>query len=230
MSLLSSKEFSIIQLCQDLTTEIAPKHCLRAFDFAQWKLSEGHRSHKTDQLQFSLNKITKLKENSTNPFGLVVASPKDVEFARKHASFLYIPGEICRQSDVLEIARQTKLPLILEKGVFLAPNDLGRMIEKLQGADIALVECGSSNGYSDSILDPRSLHILSQLNVPFAINLSELFCQSDSAYPHKANWLLNSNFIEAFIKVGKAFGASFYVVKDSGKGAIAPHKLPILNQ
>lgn len=55
----------------------------------------------------------------------------------------------------------------------------------------------------------------------FGINLSDLLSREDTEYSHRPGWLSNSDFIEAFIITGQALGASFYVTKNYGKGAIA---------
>lgn len=151
-----------------------------------------------------------------NVVGVCVATAEWVEKAAAWARFLYLPMEVCRQSDVLEAAVKSKLPLMVERGVFLAPNDLERLAEKLQGSDFAFVECGSANGYSDRLLDPRSLYFMSTLTKHFGVSLSDLFGHNDNpAYAHKGKWMQNSRFTDAFMLASQAFGASFFVLKDT---------------
>jgi 2-dehydro-3-deoxyphosphooctonate aldolase (KDO 8-P synthase) len=133
---------------------------INVYDFSSWKLSPSNCQTPITSLSFYEQKLIELKEKHTKAFGLCITSPLEVQMAAKYAKFLYIPGEFCRQSDVLESAKNSKLPLVVEKGIFLAPNDIQRLCEKIHGADFALVDCGSTNGYSDSILDPRSLLLI----------------------------------------------------------------------
>ena len=109
---------------------------------------------------------------------------------------------------------------MIEKGLFLCPNDIKRLCEKVKGSDFCLVECGSSNGYSDSILDPRSLFELKKHSPFFGVSLSDAFAPEGLSYSHRPKWLQNPNFIEAFMLTAKAFNSSFYVIKNYGNGKI----------
>ncbi|MGY3804308.1 hypothetical protein ACWNT8_09625 [Pigmentibacter ruber] len=184
------------------------------FNFGEWKLnSNSNQVH----LEIMKENITKFKENSldiTQPFGSIVSSPNEILLAAKIVNFLYIPGELCRQSDILEACKQSQLPIFVEKGNFLAPSDLQRVIEKLKNTQVAIIETGNSFGYSDVVLDPRSLHILRSFGIPFGIHLGKLSSIEEITYTHKPQWLKNNDFMNAFIDIGKCFGANFYVIEN----------------
>jgi 2-dehydro-3-deoxyphosphooctonate aldolase (KDO 8-P synthase) len=232
MSFFSKNKNFILEIKQHIQNEI-PKsldNVFQVFDFAEWKLTSFTNSINLNVLKNKENFLLKAKRESSIPFGIIVSSPIEIEIAANYANFLYIPGEICRQSDILESCAKTKIPLFIERGIFLAPNDISRVIEKLGNAEVGIVDCGTSNGYSDSILDPRSLFLMQKTGYPLGIHLSDLLSPEGTSYSHRPHWLSNHSFIEAFIKTGNAFGASFFVIKNYGNGNIPItniiHKIP----
>ncbi len=193
---------------------------LKAYDFSAWKINSSLDSHNVHSLLTHEKSLTELKSKHKNPFGICVTTVKDVLIASQFANFLYIPGEFCRQSDVLDAAKNSKIPIVVEKGIFLSPNDLKRITEKIKGSDFSLVECGSSNGYSDSILDPRSLYLLKKSSGYFGVSLSDLLASEGIQYEHRPHWLNNREFLNSFILTSSAFGVSFFVIKNYGNGKL----------
>ena len=198
---------------------------LSAYDFSAWKLSPNTVQIQINSLSSQEESMREMKEKHASPFGICITTVDEIQVAAKYANFLYIPGEFCRQSDVLESAKMSQLPLVVEKGVFLSPNDIKRLCEKIHGADYALVECGSSNGYSDSVLDPRSLSLMKKNSCSFGVSLSDLLAPEGVHYSYRPQWLNNSEFIEAFISTSKAFNASFFVTKNHGHGKLSAESI-----
>ncbi len=189
------------------------------FDVQLWNALAERQD--TEFESVSLNEVLESHKNGNGlGIGICVVSEADVKAYSSLCSFFYIPGDFCRQADVLDAVVKSGKPVLVERGNFLSPADISRLCEKLSGSDFLLVECGSSNGYSDSILDPRALHMLAREGRPFGINLSDLLCRETAQYSHRPYWLNDKDFISAFIKAGKSFGASFYVFKSHGKGAL----------
>lgn len=203
---------------------------IKVYDFSAWKLRPDSEKTPIYSLSSQEKKLEEFKKQHPAPFGICITLANEVQIAAKYAAFLYIPGEFCRQSDVLEAAAQAKIPLVVEKGLFLSPNDIARLCQKIQGSDYCLVECGSSNGYSDSFLDPRSLALLKKNSNYFGVSLSDLLAPEGMPYSHRPQWLNNPEFVEAFIKTSKAFEASFFVIKSDGHGKLnAEHVLNLVN-
>ncbi len=185
------------------------------FNLGEWKLTPSSKQTKLNILSENLLKFNELKLKHTKPMGILVSSTAEVQLAANMADFLYIPGELCRQSDILEACQTTSLPIFIEKGNFLAPSDLMRVAEKLKATDFALIDCGTAFGYSDVVLDPRALYTLKSLSIPFGINLSQLLTPEGTLYQHRPQWLQNPNFLDAFLETGRCFGAQFYVVNNT---------------
>ena len=215
MSFFTKYKNFALELVSDNQSKVSDeKSVFPVYNFGEWKLNSDSTKSKLNVMKENIANFKASNKNYDTPFGCVVSSPEEVHFVSKVVNFLYVPGELCRQSDILEACEQTHLPIFVEKGNFLAPSDLQRVIEKLKNSTIAIVETGNSFGYSDVILDPRSLHILRSFGIPFGIHLAKLCSTEEQTYTHKPQWLLNSDFIDAFINTGKAFDVNFYVIKN----------------
>jgi 3-deoxy-D-manno-octulosonic acid (KDO) 8-phosphate synthase len=140
-----------------------------------------------------------------------VTTPEQIFALPESCERIFIPGEFCRQGDVLAAATASKKIILLERGAFLAPSDLTRAVEKLGEAksSLILVEAGSSFGYSDRVLDPRALEIMLSLNCPLALNLNALVQPSGAAYEHRPLWMDTSHFDIAFVRTALAFQAQY---------------------
>lgn len=82
---------------------------------------------------------------------------------------LQIPAFLCRQTDLLKAAAETKKAVQVKKGQFLAPWDMKNVAAKLQsfGAkDIMLCDRGTSFGYNTLISDMRGLPIMAETGLP----------------------------------------------------------------
>ena len=82
---------------------------------------------------------------------------------------LQLPAYLCMQTEMtLKMARQGK-PVNIKKGQFLHPEDVIHVVRKIESAgnkDILITERGSSFGYRDLVVDPRSFHILKSFGYP----------------------------------------------------------------
>jgi 2-dehydro-3-deoxyphosphooctonate aldolase (KDO 8-P synthase) len=85
------------------------------------------------------------------------------------ADVLQTPAFLCRQTDFLiEVARAGK-PVNIKKGQFLAPGDMGPVLEKLASTgnrQLLVTERGFAFGYNNLVVDMRSLAIMRQFGYP----------------------------------------------------------------
>ena len=82
---------------------------------------------------------------------------------------LQIPAFLCRQTDLLLAAAATGRVVNVKKGQFLAPWDMGNVVEKIVGAgnpNVMLTERGTSFGYNTLISDFRGLPIMASTGAP----------------------------------------------------------------
>ena len=69
---------------------------------------------------------------------------------------LQIPAFLCRQTDLLLAAAGTGCAVNVKKGHFLAPQDMGNVVDKIRGAGndkVLLTERGTSFGYHTLVVD-----------------------------------------------------------------------------
>ncbi len=82
---------------------------------------------------------------------------------------LQIPAFLCRQTDLLQAAGHSGLPVNIKKGQFMAPEDMKGAVEKVRltgNNKVLLTERGSSFGYHNLVVDFRSLAIMRSLGCP----------------------------------------------------------------
>lgn len=85
------------------------------------------------------------------------------------ADIVQIPAFLSRQTDLTVAAAKTKRVVNIKKGQFLAPWDVGHLIDKVRGAgnDAVLVtERGASFGYNNLVADMRSLPAMRAFGAP----------------------------------------------------------------
>lgn len=82
---------------------------------------------------------------------------------------LQIPAFLCRQTDLLIAAANTRQVVNVKKGQFLAPWDMRHVVNKLAEAGnprIMITERGTSFGYNTLVTDMRSLPQLAETGYP----------------------------------------------------------------
>jgi 2-dehydro-3-deoxyphosphooctonate aldolase (KDO 8-P synthase) len=85
------------------------------------------------------------------------------------ADILQIPAFLCRQTDFVVAVAGSGNVVNVKKGQFLAPWDMGNVIEKIRSAGnerILLTERGASFGYNNLVSDMRSLVVMGELGYP----------------------------------------------------------------
>jgi 2-dehydro-3-deoxyphosphooctonate aldolase (KDO 8-P synthase) len=93
---------------------------------------------------------------------------------------LQIPAFLCRQTDLLVAAVETGRSVNVKKGQFLAPTGAHNIVDKARAAatavgrslDLALTERGTSFGYGDLIVDPRSFSMMAMAGVPVIFDVT----------------------------------------------------------
>jgi 2-dehydro-3-deoxyphosphooctonate aldolase (KDO 8-P synthase) len=81
---------------------------------------------------------------------------EQVAAAAEVVDCLQIPAFLCRQTDLLETAARTGKAVNVKKGQFLAPEDVGNVLQKITAAgnpDAMITERGVSFGYRTLVVD-----------------------------------------------------------------------------
>ena len=89
-----------------------------------------------------------------------VHSPDEAKLAGDMVDLLQIPAFLCRQTDLLRAAAQTKRAVNVKKGQFLAPWDVKNIADKLIAygcRKFCFTERGTTFGYNNLVADMRAL-------------------------------------------------------------------------
>jgi 2-dehydro-3-deoxyphosphooctonate aldolase (KDO 8-P synthase) len=126
-------------------------------------------------LAAGLEILGRVKAETGLPVISDVHQVSEVAAAAEVLDVLQIPAFLCRQTDLVVAAAQTGKPVNLKKGQFLAPWDLGPVVEKARstGNDkIILTERGASFGYNNLVVDFRSLPLMRGLGCPVVLDVT----------------------------------------------------------
>jgi 2-dehydro-3-deoxyphosphooctonate aldolase (KDO 8-P synthase) len=93
--------------------------------------------------------------------------------AAEVADVLQIPAFLCRQTDMLLAAGETGRAVNVKKGQFLAPWEMGNIVEKIESTGnnrILLTERGTSFGYNTLVADMRALPQMAATGYPVVMD------------------------------------------------------------
>jgi 2-dehydro-3-deoxyphosphooctonate aldolase (KDO 8-P synthase) len=85
------------------------------------------------------------------------------------ADLLQTPAFLCRQTDFLLAVAAAGKPVNVKKGQFLAPWDVGPLLDKLASTgnrQLLVTERGASFGYNNLVADMRSLAVMAEFGYP----------------------------------------------------------------
>jgi 2-dehydro-3-deoxyphosphooctonate aldolase (KDO 8-P synthase) len=113
----------------------------------------------------SLRILERVKKEIGVPVISDVHESTQVEVVKEVLDVLQIPAFLCRQTELLEAAGKSGLPVNIKKGQFMAPQDMKYAVEKVKNFStntVLLTERGSFFGYGNLVVDYRSLPIMQE--------------------------------------------------------------------
>jgi 2-dehydro-3-deoxyphosphooctonate aldolase (KDO 8-P synthase) len=120
-------------------------------------------------LSGGLKILNKVRQEFSLPVLSDVHTPQEAQEAATVLDVLQIPAFLCRQTDLLIAAAKTGKPVNVKKGQFMAPWDMGNVVEKIQSQGnrkIFLTERGANFGYNNLVSDMRSLVVMKRFGYP----------------------------------------------------------------
>ena len=120
-------------------------------------------------LEEGLSILAEVKAKTGLPVISDVHEPAQAAVAAEVLDVLQIPAFLSRQTDLVMAIARTGKPINVKKGQFMAPDDMGNVVEKIhaEGNDrILLCERGASFGYHNLVVDMRSFPILAAFGYP----------------------------------------------------------------
>jgi 2-dehydro-3-deoxyphosphooctonate aldolase (KDO 8-P synthase) len=127
------------------------------------------RSFRGPGLEKGLSVLSRIREELGIPVITDVHTVSEVDPVQRVADILQIPAFLVRQTDLVIAAARTGKPVNLKKAQFLAPRDMGQVIEKVRetgNSRILLTERGTTFGYNNLVVDMRSIPIMSEFGLP----------------------------------------------------------------
>ena len=117
----------------------------------------------------SLPVFAEIRDSLKLPVVTDVHEPAQCAPVAEVVDILQIPAFLCRQTDLLVAAAQTGRIINVKKGQFLAPWDIGNVINKITQAgnsQVMVTERGASFGYNTLVSDMRALPIMAGFGAP----------------------------------------------------------------
>ncbi len=126
-------------------------------------------------LEEGLDILSDVKAKTGLPLLSDIHEPDQAEVAARVLDVLQIPAFLSRQTDLLVAAAKTGKPVNVKKGQFLAPDDMGQVVDKIFAAgnrDVILCERGTSFGYHNLVVDMRSFAMMRGLGCPIVYDVT----------------------------------------------------------
>ena len=120
-------------------------------------------------LQEGLQMLDQVRQQTGLPVTTDIHEPSQAATVAEVCELLQIPAFLARQTDLLVAAAQTGKAVNVKKGQYLAPRDMGHVIEKLAASgcqDVLVCERGTFFGYGRLVNDMQALPELHNLGIP----------------------------------------------------------------
>ena len=119
--------------------------------------------------------LRELKQDFDVPVISDIHTPKEAELASDVLDIIQIPAFLSRQTDLIEAACETSLPLNIKKGQFLAPSDMLNILKKcsfFKNERVMICERGTSFGYNNLIVDMLGIVELKKTQSPIIFDVT----------------------------------------------------------
>ena len=130
-------------------------------------------SYRGPGLREGLRILGRVREAFGCPVLSDVHLPAEVPPAAEVLDCLQIPAFLCRQTDLVVACGRSGRPVNVKKGQFMAPWDMGNVVEKLRASGcraVTLTERGASFGYNNLVVDFRGLAVMRGFGTPIVFD------------------------------------------------------------
>jgi 2-dehydro-3-deoxyphosphooctonate aldolase (KDO 8-P synthase) len=152
---------------KDITTRLGiPFIYKSSFDKAN---RSSHTSKRGVGIEQGLRILEKVKTDIGVPILTDVHEDTPFDEVASVVDVLQTPAFLCRQTNFIQNVARAGKPVNIKKGQFLAPWDMGNVVEKAKAVgnqQIMVCERGVSFGYNNLVSDMRSLAIMRQTGCP----------------------------------------------------------------
>ena len=126
-------------------------------------------------MEEGLRILEKVRAETGLPVLTDIHTPEQARAAAAAVDVIQTPAFLARQTDLIEAAVQTGIPVNIKKAQFMAPADMKQVVTKARNAaqqagvtpdNIILTERGTSFGYNNLVVDMRGLSIMANNGCP----------------------------------------------------------------
>lgn len=120
-------------------------------------------------LKKGLEMLAAIKSKYDLPIVTDIHTPDQADPVAEVADILQIPAFLCRQTDLLVAAAKTGKIVNIKKGQFLAPEQMGSLIKKVEDSgntNIMVTDRGVTFGYNNLVVDFRAIPIMQSFGYP----------------------------------------------------------------
>ena len=124
---------------------------------------------------YGLEILTAIRNEIKVPVLTDVHSVEDVLIVSPKVDILQIPAMLMRQTDIIEAAARSRLPINIKKSQQAAPRDMKHVIDKIRAlsdAHLYVTERGYAFGYNDLIVDFRNFHYMRDMGAQIIFDAS----------------------------------------------------------
>ncbi len=152
---------------KEITTKLGINYIFKSsFDKANRSSITSYRGPGIDK---GLEMLAEIKSKYNLPIVTDIHLPEQAEIAAEVADVIQIPAFLCRQTDLLVAAAKTGKIVNIKKGQFLAPEQMGTLIKKVEDSgneNILLTDRGFTFGYNNLVVDFRAVPIMKNFGYP----------------------------------------------------------------
>lgn len=126
-------------------------------------------------MEEGLRILEKVRAETGLPVLTDIHNPEQARASADAVDVIQTPAFLARQTDLIEAAVQTGVPVNIKKAQFMAPADMKQVVMKARNAaeqagksvnNVILTERGTSFGYNNLVVDMRGLAIMAQNGCP----------------------------------------------------------------
>jgi 2-dehydro-3-deoxyphosphooctonate aldolase (KDO 8-P synthase) len=113
--------------------------------------------------EIGLQRLDLVRAETGLPIITDIHEPHQAEKAAEVVDVIQIPAFLCRQTDLLVAAGETRKVVSIKKGQWMAPEEMANAVEKTRRAgspEVVVTERGTFFGYGNLVVDMRSFQRL----------------------------------------------------------------------
>ncbi len=129
----------------------------------------SHSSFRGPGMEEGLRILEKVKMELEVPILTDVHEDTPLDEVASVVDVMQTPAFLCRQTNFIQNVADQGIPVNIKKGQFLAPWDMGNVVEKAKATgneQIMVCERGYSFGYNNLVSDMRGLAVMRDTNCP----------------------------------------------------------------